>query len=130
MARRSAERERLLPAGGGDAGGGAAVPADESYRKKLPDSLQAQLYVALETYKRKRSKAPAEHLLWAGAPHLRTRSLLLLFALCLQSLQFIILFCDPVFYCINVPLELLLLIHQIPNIGIQGYHCLQSFSVK
>jgi len=57
------------------------LPTDESYWKALPDILQAQLHVALDSYNRKRGNKPAEQLLWAGAPHLRTRSMLFLFAL-------------------------------------------------
>ena len=62
----------------------AGVKDDEPFWRDLPDILQAQLLVMLDNGRpTKRNPQPreAEKLLWAGTPHLRIRSKLLLFLL-------------------------------------------------
>jgi len=56
------------------------LPTDNDWWKALPDMLQAQVMVALNTRARKKKgREPVEELLWAGTPHLRTRIILFLF---------------------------------------------------
>ena len=56
------------------------VPTDAAFYADLPDLLQAQIFVALQTYNRKRTpQMPEERLLWAGTPHTRVRTMLLIF---------------------------------------------------
>jgi len=56
------------------------LPTDEEYWNILPDILQAQITVAIQSRAR-RSKGACEPevLLWAGTPYLRTNKILLLF---------------------------------------------------
>ena len=67
----------------------AGVSDDEPFWKALPDILQAQVMVMLD-HGRPTKKNPlpreAEKLLWAGTPHLRKRTKLLLFVLWVISL--------------------------------------------
>merc|ERR1719453_776334 len=58
------------------------VSDDTPFWRDLPDILQAQLLVMLDNgmpTKRNPKPREAEKLLWAGTPHLRARSVLLLF---------------------------------------------------
>lgn len=58
-------------------------PADEEFWRKMPEILQAQVMVAIETAARKNARLnlPPEQILWAGTPYLRTRTVVLLFLL-------------------------------------------------
>ncbi|KAL1528736.1 hypothetical protein AB1Y20_010069 [Prymnesium parvum] len=70
---------------------------DEPFWNDLPDILQAQVMVALDFGKPKRGEPPrpAEKLLWAGTPFLRTRTILTLF------LVWIFLLVVPVFFLVE-----------------------------
>ena len=72
------------------------VPTDAAFYADLPDLLQAQLYVALQTYNRKRTpQMPEERLLWAGTPHTRVRTMLLIFVV------WVLIMFLPAFYLVE-----------------------------
>merc|ERR1719311_1961444 len=67
----------------------AGVSDDEPFWKALPDILQAQVMVMLDNGRpTKKNPTPREpeKLLWAGTPHLRKRTKLLLIVLWMISL--------------------------------------------
>ncbi|KAL3925479.1 MAG: hypothetical protein SGPRY_003636, partial [Prymnesium sp.] len=70
---------------------------DQPWWRTLPDMLQAQVLVAIDYGKPRRGEGPRppEKLLWAGAPYLRTRTIILLFSL------WILLLLLPVFFLVE-----------------------------